>query len=174
MKKPYNLFFLLITVLFILAVFYSCSDDNAPTTTVPNQTTITGTWQADQVQMVQAPQGNSISALMKQALVPFGNMPASSVGYCTVNLNNDSTWNLTGNITNMTIKVICRAYDSIYTAGGVYTYNTSNSTITLVVTYYSGSPGNQTVGSGTYSLTSNLVINLNLANNEKWKITLKR
>jgi hypothetical protein len=124
--------------------------------------------------MVQAPQGGSISALMKQALVPFGNMPASSVGYCNVNLNNDSTWNLSGNITNVTIKLICRANDSIYTAGGVYTYNSTNNTITFMVTYYSGSLGNQTVGSGTYSLTTNLVINLNLANNEKWKITLRR
>jgi len=166
---------LIYSIIILLSVlFCSCGDNPSGPKTEgsSNETTIIGLWQVDQVQMVQAPVGNSISDIMKQALVPFGNVPASSVGSCVVSFNNDSSWNLNGSITNIVIKTICGVNQPNYTANGIFT--TQNNNILFIVINYSGPHGNQTVGGGTYSLSSNLIINLNLANNEKWKIVLKR
>ncbi|RPI13737.1 MAG: hypothetical protein EHM58_17875 [Ignavibacteriae bacterium] len=175
MEKSFSLSILLLITLVVFAIFYSCSDKNTPTNPSTNQTTLVGNWSVEQVQMVQAPNVDS-SISWKQALVPFGNVQANTVGYCNVEFKSDGTWNLTGNITNPTIQVLIHGftYGSLYAAGGTYTSNSSTYDITFVVTYFSGSNGSDIIGSGTYSLSSNLVINLNLANNEKWKITLKK
>ena len=159
-------------VLIFIAIFQSCNKDSVVnTTTTTNLTNILGNWQVEEVQMVQAPIGPGISAEMKQNLVPFGLMNASLVGYCNVNFA-DSTWELYGNITNTPIKIICSAYDSVYTAGGYYEKDSTR--ITFVVDHYSKGVGSQTVGTSTYDLTDKLTINLNLANNEKWKIILEK
>ena len=165
MKKLF--FFLLPIMVFLI----SCSKDDSTVTSSP-QSNVFGSWQVETAQMVQAPPGSGISAVMKQALVTFGEMPASSVGWCNVSFNTDSTWSAVGSITNPAIILITGAIDSIYTAGG--TFWRSGSNITFVVTNYSGSSGSQNTGTGTYALTDKLTINLNLANNEKWKIVLKK
>ena len=162
--KKLTCFILLVGVFLI-----SCSKDDS--TVTPNQqSNMFGSWQVESAQMVQAPSGSNISAIMKQALVPFGEMPASLVGWCNVMFNTDSSWTLEGAITNNAIKIICNAYSSSYTAGGMFGLFGSN--ITFIVTNYSGPSGSQNVGTGTYSLTDKLTINLILANNERWKIVL--
>ena len=155
-------------LLLIATLSINCSEDAVVTNGTP--TDIFGSWQVESAQMVQAPSGSNISAIMKQALVPFGEMPASMVGWCNVMFNTDSSWTLEGAITNNAIKIICNAYSSSYTAGGMFGLFGSN--ITFIVTNYSGPSGSQNVGTGTYSLTDKLTINLILANNERWKIVL--
>ena len=154
--------------LLITTCFLNCSKDEI-VTSVPISD-VFGAWQVESIQMVQAPTGASPSAVMKQALVPFGDMSASLVGWCNVMFNTDSTWSMVGAITNNAIKIICNAYSSSYTAGG--SFGILGSYITFVVTNYSGPSGPHNTGTGTYSLTNNLTINLILANDERWKIVL--
>lgn len=155
-------------------IINGCSDDSTPPTTGGTTETIVGNWEVEQAQMVEAPSGNSIADVMKQALVPFGLVNVSNVGYCFVTFNNDSTWNMIGNISNLVFRAICNVHDTLYTASGVY-YTTSNGNISFVVTQFSGYFGNQRAGGGTYSIAnSKLTINLSLADNEKWKIIFKK
>lgn len=59
--------------------FFSCNNDN-PVTPV-NPGSFQGEWTVDKIQMVQAPAGGGASVLMKQALVPFGEVDGSFAGY---------------------------------------------------------------------------------------------
>lgn len=63
----------------IVISFFSCNNEN-PVTPV-NPGSFQGEWTVDKVQMVQAPSGGGVSAMMKQALVPFGGVSGSFVGY---------------------------------------------------------------------------------------------
>lgn len=173
MKTNSKTIFVLSTIILIVfSLIQSCGDDSTQNNSNnSNQTTIKGSWSVEAAQMVQAPPGNTSADLMKQALVPFGQLPASSVGYCNVNFG-DTTWSLMGNITNSVIRVICHANDTFYNASGLYSVNSNN--ITFIVQQYSGSLGNQTVGQGTFVLGEKLTIELYLANNEHWKFVFKR
>ena len=75
---------ILFTLVFIsFNLFYSCSnDDTATNQTVnpPAGNSLSGEWTVNKVQMVQAPSGSSASAIMKQALTPFGEVDASFAG----------------------------------------------------------------------------------------------
>jgi photosystem II stability/assembly factor-like uncharacterized protein len=81
-------------------------------------------------------------------------------------------WTIVGCVTNPAIKAITKSGSDPDYASGYYYLN--GSAIVFTVTSYSNGIGNTTVGSGTYSLADKLTINLDLANNEKWKIILKR
>lgn len=65
--------------LFAISVFFSCNNENPVTPANPGS--FQGEWTVDKVQMVQAPSGGGLSAMMKQALVPFGEVSGSFVGY---------------------------------------------------------------------------------------------
>lgn len=171
--KTSRILLLFSSVLLIsITLLQSCGEDNTSTNNGGEvQTTVVGSWSVESAHMVQAPSGSGPSQIMKQQLMPFGLMPAASVGYADV-IFTDSTWSLAGNITNSVIRVICSANDSIYTANGTYAINSD--LITFVVQHYSGPSGSQNIGSGRFTLTDKLTINLELANNEKWKITLRR
>jgi photosystem II stability/assembly factor-like uncharacterized protein len=81
-------------------------------------------------------------------------------------------WTVNGYVTNPAIQLITKSGNDPDYASGYYYLN--GNTIVFTVTSYSNGMGNTSVGSGTYSLTDKLTINLDLANSEKWKIILKR
>lgn len=96
MKKIFTL------LLLTFPILYSCKDDT-PTNSTGNPPTSTsgsfnGEWTIDKVQIVQAPTGSSISAIMKQALVSYGEINGSSVGELNIKfgseLMNDVNTNL--------------------------------------------------------------------------------
>lgn len=66
------------------SIFISCKDDsptgsnNDPGTGASGS--FNGEWTVDKIQMMQAPSGSSISALLKQALVPFGEVNGTFAG----------------------------------------------------------------------------------------------
>lgn len=77
MKKNIT-FFLMLTLL----TFFGCTKTSNPVS--PTNSLLSGTWQADQVQMVHAPDTSGHSAEMKAQLQQFGSMPASTVGWATL------------------------------------------------------------------------------------------
>lgn len=77
MKKLLSLAFLC-----AVSIFFSCNNNNPVTPTNPGS--FQGEWTVDKVQMVSAPSGGGISAMMKQALVPFGEVDGSFAGYMDV------------------------------------------------------------------------------------------
>lgn len=75
-----------ISLLVIVAsTFYTCSTDDPVTNNNGNTggtaTSLSGEWTVDKVQMVEAPSNSTGSSMMKQALVPFGEVDASFAGY---------------------------------------------------------------------------------------------
>lgn len=106
-------------------------------------------------------------------MVLYGNVNASTVGYCNVNLNQDSTWDLRGNIVNPAFRVLLNVNDTVYTASGTF-FTAYDSIITFFVTQYSGYLGNQRIASSIYILTDKLTIYLLLVNDEEWRIVLRR
>lgn len=87
MKKVSKVFFvtIIIFVNFFTFYFIGCSEDPNTVTNQPTYSgSFTGEWTVDKIQMVEAPNVNHPSALMKAALVPFGVVSASSVGTNTV------------------------------------------------------------------------------------------
>ncbi|MFA5405518.1 MAG: YCF48-related protein, partial [Ignavibacteria bacterium] len=81
-------------------------------------------------------------------------------------------WTISGNITNSAIQLITKSNDDPEYGSGYYYLN--GNAITFTVISYSGGIGNTQVGSGTFAITDKFTLNLDLANNEKWKIILKR
>ena len=81
-------------------------------------------------------------------------------------------WSINGYITNSAIQLITKSGSDSYDASGYYYLNNNN--IVFTVTSYTNGIGNTQSGTGTYSLSDKLTINLNLANSEKWKIILTR
>jgi len=79
---------------------------------------------------------------------------------------------VTGKITNTALQLITDSGDEVYTAAGNYQIN--NNLITFVVTSYSGSLGDDRVGTGTFTLTDRLVIDFSFPYNEKWRVEMIR
>jgi photosystem II stability/assembly factor-like uncharacterized protein len=85
----------------------------------------------------------------------------------------DSTlWAINGKITNPIINGIIKSDNGLYNSYG--RFYTNNSNICFNIIDFSGGMGNVNTGGGTYALTDKLSIRLNLENNEKWLITLRR
>jgi photosystem II stability/assembly factor-like uncharacterized protein len=81
-----------------LVFIYSCSkDDSNPLTPGENSGTYGGDWTVDNVQLVSAPSGSSASAIMKQALVPFGAIDGSFAGYLNVTFGAEAVKSATSN-----------------------------------------------------------------------------
>jgi len=170
MKK---LLYFLIFLYFISTIIISCSKKDDVVNSSPPQTTINGYWYGDKGQMVSAPSGSTPSAIMKQSLFLLGELDANAVGNATLHFNTDSnTWYIEGNITNPAIQLILKSGTKNYSARGYYIKTGDN--ITFIVSYYSGSSGNQNTGNGTLTLTDKLLIYLNFPNNEIWKLVFKR
>lgn len=75
--------------LILAVIFFSCSKNedvitNNGGTGTGGSESFTGAWTVDQVQMMQAPVGSGVSAMMKQALQIYGSVSASSVGYADI------------------------------------------------------------------------------------------
>ncbi|MBE2219727.1 MAG: hypothetical protein IAE90_16065 [Ignavibacteria bacterium] len=88
---------------------------------------------------------------------------------------NDNCWSLAGEIDNTSIANIVRSRDETYFSGGTYVVNDGN--ITFTVLGYSARGGDldeHTIGGGTFTASGNLVLTLNFANDEQWKITFTR
>ncbi|MBS1494777.1 MAG: hypothetical protein JST55_14775 [Bacteroidetes bacterium] len=64
-------------------IFYSCKSDTPVTS--GSSGNLTGSWTVDKVQLVSAPSTGTASAIMKAALVPFGEISASTAGYLDFN-----------------------------------------------------------------------------------------
>ena len=73
---------ILVTAFIVCAGLYSCSNDSP--VTPGGSTSFDGNWTVDQVEMVNAPSGSSLSAMMKQGLEAFGPVSGSFVGYMNV------------------------------------------------------------------------------------------
>lgn len=68
-----------------LLLVSSCNkDESNPVTPGGSSGTYGGNWTVDNVQLVSAPTGSSASAIMKQALVPFGSISGSFAGYLNI------------------------------------------------------------------------------------------
>lgn len=68
----------------VVVLFSSCSNNEVTTPGTPVSFTFAGEWTVDQAQMVNAPSGSSSSSIMKQGLVPFGLINASTAGYMDI------------------------------------------------------------------------------------------
>ena len=88
------------------------------------------------------------------------------------NTKDSTLWAINGKITNPIIRSIVKSYGGVYNSFGSFYINSEK--IIFNISDYSGGLGNVTTGSGTFYLTDELYINLNLENNEKWLIALKR
>jgi photosystem II stability/assembly factor-like uncharacterized protein len=87
----------------------------------------------------------------------------------------ENCWSLAGEIENTSIANIVRSLDEIYFAGGGYVINDGN--ITFTVLGYSATGGDiddHTIGGGMFTSSGNLVLTLNFANDEQWKVTFIR
>ena len=74
----------------LLWSFYGCSNDSSPTTSSTGG--LSGTWQADQIQLVHAPNTGGQSAQMKLQLQQLGSMPASAVGWANLTFGSGVKW----------------------------------------------------------------------------------
>lgn len=104
-----------IAFLFAISVFFSCNNEN-PITPV-NPGSFQGQWTVDKVQMVQAPSGGGVSAMMKQALVPFGEVSGSFAGYLDIKFGAET---MTSTTTNLD-------YGESYFVGNTGYYESGNS-----------------------------------------------
>ncbi|MBX7046227.1 MAG: hypothetical protein K1X86_10350 [Ignavibacteria bacterium] len=85
----------------LITIFYSCSkDDSNPTNPGSSSGTFSGDWTVDKVQIVSAPSGSSASALMKQSLVPLGEVNGSFAGYMNVTFGGQTLQVSTTGISN--------------------------------------------------------------------------
>jgi photosystem II stability/assembly factor-like uncharacterized protein len=78
-------------ILSTIAVLSGCSDSSNPIT--PTEAQLSGTWHADQVQMVHAPNTLGHSSEMKLQLQQLGSMPASLVGWADLSFGTGTKWN---------------------------------------------------------------------------------
>jgi photosystem II stability/assembly factor-like uncharacterized protein len=108
--------------LIFAVIFFSCSKNEDVVTnnnggTGTGSESFTGVWTVDQVQMLQAPVGSGVSAMMKQALQVYGSVSASSVGYADITFG-QTTWSrtpLTGSLSNIQVKgSTIISYDGAY------------------------------------------------------------
>ena len=91
------------------------------------------------------------------------------------NTTADNCWSLGGKVENTSIADIIHSRNEIYYGGGTYSIDGSN--ITFTVLGYSatgGDAGDFTIGGGTFTSSGNLVLTLNFANDEQWKVTFIR
>ena len=79
-------FLALLCIALSSSVFYSCSD----TPVVNENNTLSGAWKVDKVQLVSAPTNGTASAMMKQLLVPFGEISAGTAGYLDFNFGSET------------------------------------------------------------------------------------
>ncbi|MBE2219726.1 MAG: hypothetical protein IAE90_16060 [Ignavibacteria bacterium] len=91
------------------------------------------------------------------------------------NITADNCWSLGGKVENTSIADIIHSRDEVYYGGGTYSIDGGN--ITFTVLGYSatgGDAGDFTIGGGTFTSSGNLVLTLNFANDEQWKVTFIR
>jgi hypothetical protein len=108
--------------LILAVIFFSCSKNedvitNNGGTGTGGSESFTGAWTVDQVQMLQAPVGSGVSAMMKQALQVYGSVSASTVGYADITFG-QTTWNrtpFTGGLGDLQVKgSTIISYDGAY------------------------------------------------------------
>lgn len=123
----------LMLVFIVATIFYSCKDDsptgsnNDPGT--GSSGSLNGQWTVDKVQMQQAPSGSSISALMKQALVPFGEVDASFAGDLDITFGSETLNDVTTNLGNFFLWGM-KFYGNVGYASGYGLKHSSNGGIT--------------------------------------------
>lgn len=85
------------------------------------------------------------------------------------------SWTLTGQITNSQIKGITQADNEVDIAGGSYLIDGTDVVFTMMgYSEFQSSLNEQTIGNGVFTSSGNLIITLNFANDEQWKINFKR
>ncbi|MBS1494779.1 MAG: hypothetical protein JST55_14785 [Bacteroidetes bacterium] len=92
MKKIVPLVFIIISAV----IFYSCKSDTPVSSNTSGS--LTGNWTVDRVQIVSAPTTGTASAMMKAALVPFGEIGASFAGYMDFTFGAETVNQTTNNL----------------------------------------------------------------------------
>lgn len=98
--------------LFILTsalLFSSCTNDTPVTTKTSDD--VSGKWTVDKVQLVSAPTNGTASAMMKQALVPLGELSASSAGYLDITFGGEAMTTINNDL-NLVYRVDMAFYGS--------------------------------------------------------------
>ena len=91
----------------------------------------------------------------------------------TTSMNN--CWSFAGEIDNTSIANIVHSRDETYFTGGSYVINSDNITFTVLGNSATGGDiEDHTIGGGTFTSSGNLVLTLNFANDEQWKVTFIR
>jgi len=105
-----------------LITIYSCSkDESNPTNPGGGASgTFGGDWMVDNVQLVSAPSGSSASAVMKQALVPFGSISGSFAGYLNITFGAETMQQTSTNLSSANYPMIFFG-----NTGYAFTYNSS-------------------------------------------------
>lgn len=97
-------------------IFSSCANDSPVTTKTSDD--VSGTWTVDKVQLVSAPTNGTASAMMKQALVPLGELSASSAGYLDITFGGETMTTINNDL-NLVYRVDMAFYGS---SGFAYDY----------------------------------------------------
>jgi photosystem II stability/assembly factor-like uncharacterized protein len=97
MKLTKNILALVIVII-TSVIFYSCKSDTVVTS--GDASNLSGSWTVDKVQLVTAPTSGTANAMMKQALVPFGEMSAGAVGNLDFTFNSETMFAQSTNLGN--------------------------------------------------------------------------
>ena len=163
-------------LLFSIVMISSCSEDenndNNGTTPTPT-TSFEGTWKAEEVQILSAPNVNP--GIWKPALVIWGNVDVTTIGILDLTFQANGNWIATGSLTNNTIKdmVKDRQAGSSFSANGRYTKD--NSTISVFLDNYTGRGPTTGGASCPYSISGDkMTVTVELPNEEKWQVIFKK
>jgi len=159
------------TLILILTVtmIYSCKTDDDVTGGNTTAAAFEGTWKAEDVQLISAPDTNP--GIWKPALVLYGSVGAATVGDLQITFQANGNWIATGFLTNNVIKAMVKDNQngSTYSANGRYTK--TNNDVTIYLDNYTGRgvTTGQTICS--YSISGNkMTLTVDLPHNEKWQI----
>ncbi|MBS1494778.1 MAG: hypothetical protein JST55_14780 [Bacteroidetes bacterium] len=137
MKSILALVFIIITSV----IFYSCKSDTV--VTPGDASNLNGTWTVDKVQLVSAPTTGTVNAMMKTALVPFGEISASTAGYLDFTFNSETMYAQNTNLGNN------HEFNKVFFGNTGYYYD--NFTYTLLITSDGGVTWNPKVLPTNYS-----------------------
>lgn len=166
---------ILLALAFALAIAYglSCGGDNDESLAPTANASLSGSWEAEDVQILSAATVNP--GIWKPALVLWGKVSANTIGVFNITFQTNGDWIASGALTNSTIKSMVKDNQpgTNYFAGGTYTR--SNDTLKISMTSYSGRGPTIAVATCTHSIDGNkMTVMVYLNNNETWKLTLTK
>lgn len=174
MKELKTSFLKTLILILTVTMIYSCKTDDDVTGGNTTTAAFEGTWKAEDVQLISAPDTNP--GIWKPALVLYGSVGAATVGDLQITFQANGNWIATGFLTNNVIKQLVgdRNSSTTYSANGRFTK--TNISTTIYVDNYTGR-GAVTTGQAicSYSISGNkMTLTVDLPHDEKWQITFEK